>query len=74
MMSENGIRRTYWIVTSLLAIVMFYAGVLDVSHSPDLLEALDRLGDHRAPYCYRSWPHLGSALVPDDRQSRGQGP
>ena len=44
MMSENGIRRPYWIVTSLLAIGMFYAGVLDVSHSPDLLEALDRLG------------------------------
>ena len=43
-MSEHGIRRTYWISTSLLALVMLYAGVLEVSHSPDLLEAMERLG------------------------------
>jgi len=44
MMSVDGIRRTYWISTVLLALVMLYAGIMDVSHSPDLLEALGRLG------------------------------
>ena len=43
-MGEDAIRRTYWISTGLFALAMFYAGIMDVSHSPDLLEALERLG------------------------------
>jgi len=38
------IRRIHWISTVLLALAMVGAGVQDIRHAPELIEAVDRLG------------------------------
>jgi len=38
------VRRIYWLSTVLLALAMLLAGVQDLRHAPDLVEAADRLG------------------------------
>ena len=38
------IRRIYWISTVLLALAMVGAGIQDIRHAPELIEAVDRLG------------------------------
>lgn len=37
-------RRIYWISTALLSLAMVVAGVQDLRHAPELIEAADRLG------------------------------
>ncbi len=38
------IRRIYWLSTGLLAVAMLVAGIQDVRHAPELIEAVERLG------------------------------
>lgn len=38
------IARTYWTSTAMLALVMIAAGIQDLRHAPELLEAVERLG------------------------------
>lgn len=43
-MTGKPYRRTYWISTSILAAGMVVAGIQELRHAPDLLEAARRLG------------------------------
>ncbi len=47
------VRRIYWVSTVLLAVAMLAAGIQDIRHAPELIEAVDRLG----------YPHYHLSLI-----------
>ena len=43
-MSENSVRRVYWIATVFFALLMSLSAVQELRHAPDLVEAMEFLG------------------------------